>query len=411
MSDSAFRNLACRHRPGAFGRGLLALLGGLAALALLATPAAATPLDLASLSRQDLRAEAMGNAFSAVARGETALVYNPAGLVQYPFDIKLDAGLAAQGEAGSFFKDTYNLMGSTASVSSVQSYLTKYLGKSQYYQALTNYNAVANLSTFHVGFGAGSLHVERYGFSFQDNGSTPGTFDLTDHLTLSKEALRLKTVAFAFNSFDGQLLTGLTLKRFTYTAGSASSTFQNVLLSGNIQLSTTDTAYTGSGYDLGFLWRMQSLPFLHGQWSLVANNLGGISLQNGASTVTVPSSYDVGFSVSPPIPIVHVILAVSMDDVTGAIKVQDGTGVDHKRSTQQRMHMGAEVGLFETTTGNNILNLRIGENRGGATSGFEINLFSGMRLIYTRYKDDYGYSGHPDQHSFQTVQLSLGFGF
>lgn len=413
MSDCMVRNPFQGLRAGALRRALVMLLGGLGALALLAGPASANTLDLASLSRQNLRAEAMGNAFTAVGRGESALVYNPAGLVQYPFDIKLDAGLAVQGEAGSFFKDTYKLFGSSASAADVQTYLTKYLGKTQYYQAQTNYNAVANLATFHVGFGAGSLHVERYGLSFKDDGTTPGSFDVGDHLQLTKQDLRLRTAAFAFNAFDGQLLTGLTLKKLNYTAGLASSSFLSVISTGNIQLGTTDYAYSGSAYDLGFIWRMQSLSFLHGQWGMVANNVGGVSLDNASAPTgyKVPTSYDVGFSINPPIPIVHVLVAVSMDDVTGAVKVTDASGVDHKRSTKQRLHMGAEVGLFETTTGNNILNLRVGNNRGGATAGFELNLFSGFRILYTRYKDDYGYSGTPEPHVFQTVQLSVGLGF
>ncbi|HKI97965.1 MAG TPA: hypothetical protein VKB51_05775 [bacterium] len=413
MSMTRIHVLPRLRRPRAAWRPALILLALLAGIAVLATPAAAAneTLDLPFLYRTNLRALAMGNAFEPIARGEAALTYNPAGLVQYNLDIKIEGSLMAEGEAGTFLKDSIKAFGSP-SATDLQNYLTKYLGTSQNYRVETFYNGVANLAAFHMGLGAGVMKQQRYSLTFTDN--TPTGFDINDQLTLGQQDLSLKVASFGFQLFDGQMLVGATLKNFTYERKTATDTFANVITGGSVKLTTTGPSYTGSGYDLGMIWRMESLSFLRGQWSLVANNIGGITLQSsGNPTLDVPASYDVGLSINPELPWspVHVLVSVQEDDITGAIKVRDSSSVDHARSTKQRLHMGAELGFWETATGNNILNVRVGNNRGGTTSGFELNLFSGFRLLYTRYKDDFGYSGTPDPHTFQAVQLTLGLAF
>jgi hypothetical protein len=394
--------------------------------ALLAGRAAAQnpKLDLQSFYRTDLRALAMGNAFGPIARGETALQYNPAGLVQYKFDVKLDASLAVEGEAGPFFQDTFDMISGSPSSTDVQNYLAKYLGTSQFYRAQTFANVVANLAAFNVGLGGGVLSQTRYGFTFDDT-VVNGTLDPGDTLILDEQSLDITLASFAFQIFEGKLLMGITLKNFTFANKTASDTFGNIIASGNIELTTAGATYAGSGYDLGFIYRLENLfgfsslaAALRPQASLVANNLGGITLQKpGFTTIEVPASYDVGFAINPELPWspVHLLIAVQAEDVTGAIPVSEqvspGVFVDHDRSSTQRLHYGAELGIWATSTGNHILNFRLGQNRGLNSTGFELNLFSGMRLLYTRYQDDFGWDGQKDKHTFQAAQLSLGFAF
>lgn len=374
-------------------------------------------LDLARLYQNDLRALAMGNAFGPVARGETALLYNPAGLVQRDLDVKFEYALSVSGAEGDFLTDTLDLTSDSPTSAEVQSYLEKYFDTSQRYRYQTFPNAVANLGSLNFGVGAGLLEQTTYRLSFVDDptGSSPGAFDLGDSLQLDEQHLNMKVASVGFQLLEGQLLAGVTLKSFTYESQTASETFGNVIANSSIELTTTGDSYNASGFDVGFIWRLESLSFLRAQWSIAFNNVGGIALQStGSPTLEIPGTANVGFAIQPELPWspVHLIVTAEMEDVTGEIVVRDPlTSTDYDRSTGQRLHYGAELGFWETSTGNHILNVRVGNHRGLATSGFELNLFSGMRIIYTRYKDDFGYEDNPDVQTFEAAQISLGYAF
>jgi hypothetical protein len=386
----------------------------LVSLVLGAAPASAqnTPFDLQSFYRLDLRALAMGNAFSAVARGENALIYNPAGLVQYKFAIKGEGSLILDGEP-EFLKDTYDVFTGSPSNQEIQDYLTKYDGTpTKYYRAETFVNAVANLAVFNIGMGVGSLKETRYGLTFVD--VPPAGFDLSDRLVYTEQTLRMKLAAFGFQIFDGQLLMGVTLKSFKFDdLASAPTAFGTILGSGSVKLNTTGPTYSGSAYDLGMIWRNSFLPALRPQWSFVANNVGGVSLtQPSAPTLEIPASYDVGFSINPTFGPMHLLVAAAYEDVSGVTKAKAPVaGTYDTRSTGQRLHLGAEMGFWETSTGNNVLNVRVGNNRGLLSYGTELNLWSVFRLVYTHYQDDYGNKNEKDPHEFQAFQLTLGIGF
>ncbi len=392
----------------------LAALAALAVLLLPAVPASAqtAPLDLQSFYRLDLRALAMGNAFTPIARGENALLYNPAGLVQYRLDVKIEASAVVEGEAGPFLRDTYNVFTGSPSNQEVQDYLTKYDGTpTKYYRAQTFVNGVANLAAFNIGLGAGLLDQKRYGLTFIDN--APAGFDAGDRLKLTEQDLNMKLAAFGLQIFEGQLLMGVAFKNFTFEDKAFVDTFGNIIASGNVKLATVGPKYTASAYDVGFIWRLGVAQALRAQVGVVANNVGGISLQqSGFPTREVPASYDFGIAINPKlIGPIHLLASAEYEDLSGTIKVQDAGGTDHSRSTAQRLHLGAELGFWETSTGNNVLNLRLGSNRGLATYGMELNLWSVFRLVYTRYKDDFGYDAVKDVHEFQAIQLTLGIGF
>lgn len=402
-----------------------AALALLACVALGAAPAAAgnETVDLASFYRADLRALAMGNAFGPLARGENALLYNPAGLVQYDLDIKLDGTLVIEGEQGDFLNDTRNNLIGSPSASDVQSYLSKYLGTTQYYRGQTFVNGVANLAAFNVGVGAGVLNQTRYGLTFADTGPTPGSPDIdladptntatNDSLVLDEQKLKLNVVAFGAQLGGGQLLLGVALKNFTYERKTATDTFGSMVTSANVDLATSGGSYTASTYDVGMIWRLETFPLLRAQWSLTAANVGGVTLQQtGQTSYDVPATYNAGLALNPELPLgfMHLLIAVELEDVTGAIKIRDSSGLDHDRSQSQRLHAGAELGFWETTTGNHVLNVRVGSYRGQPTTGLEINLWSGLRLVYTAYTEDFGSGDAADRHELHAYQLTLGIG-
>ncbi|MCH9044619.1 MAG: hypothetical protein IIA40_00770 [SAR324 cluster bacterium] len=374
--------------------------------------------DLASFYQTDLRALAMGNAYGPVARGEGALLYNPAGLVQFDRDIKIDASLAVEGEQGDFFSDTVDQLTESPSPQEVKAYLSKYNGTSQFYRAQTFGNFVANLADINVGFGVGVMTQTRFEFVFTDANNDGYTFPdgNQDSLTLNQDELDINFLSFAFQIFDGQLLIGATAKSFTLTRESSTAFFDTI---NDIDLAgAVPDTYDASGFDLGFIWRLETLSFLRGQISVTALNVGGITLENQTNdptkTLEVPATYNVGIAISPELPWspVHLLLSVELEDATGAIKVRDPLdGLDHDRSTTQRLHAGAELGIWRTSTGNNVLNARVGSHRGRAAFGFELNLFSALRILYTQYGDNFGHEDAKELHEFEAVQISFGFGF
>jgi hypothetical protein len=370
-------------------------------------------LDLMGLYQTDLRALALGNAYGPIARGEGALLYNPAGLAQFSFDVKIDGALAAEGEAGDFFSDTFDLLDSATSTE-IDNYLAKYLGTTQNYRTQTFVNGVANLGLFNFGFGGGVIDQTRYTFDFQDNGTNPGSSDSLDTYEQVKTTLEMTIVGIAFALFDGQMLVGFNYKDFTYKDEKGSATFGALATSESIELTTTGSTYEGSGFDIGFIWRLETFAALRGQFSITAYNVGGITLVptiGAGETLEVPATYNVGISFSPDFPLIKVLFSAEMEDITDAIQVRDATGTDHGRTQKQRMHFGLELGLWETATGNNILNARMGAHRGFLSLGVELNIFSGMRLLYTKYTDNFGDVSTQDLHDFVAIQLSFGFAF
>lgn len=394
-------------------------LAALAVVALLAAPPAGAQtkpvLDLNSLYQADLRALAMGNAFGPVARGEGALLYNPAGLVQYENDVKLEASLLLEGERGSFFSDTIDQMTGSPTVDEVRSYLDTYNGTSQNYRGQTFYNGVANLGALNFGLGAGVMDQERYRFTFNDNGAPGYTFPDggTDNLTVFKQRLDMSFVSLGFGLLNRKLLVGATYKDFTYAAKSATQPYDTI---NDIDLTLTGPTYSGTTYDIGFIYRVEWLSALRPQWSIVANNVGGETLEpdNPAfDTLEIPATYNVGFAVTPSLPWspVKMIVSAELEDASSQITLLDGSGNPQERSLGQRLRYGAEVGFWPLSTGTHVLSVRAGSYRGHLSRGVELNLWHGAKFTYTRYTEDLGHEKQSDLHEVEAVQAAIGIGF
>jgi hypothetical protein len=215
---------------------------------------------------------------------------------------------------------------------------------------------------------------------------------------------------------------GATIKSFTFQDEIAFDTFGNIIAGSNIDLTTTGPSYSGTTYDVGMIWRMEALSWIRGQWSLVAYNVGGAALDPAdpvtQDTLEVPGTYNIGFSLAPNIPGVNLVISGEWEDVTGEVLVYDPTdGQNHKRSQTQRLHAGMELGLWKTSTGNNAFSARVGSHRGFISYGAEINIdlpFIPLplpRLVYTKYKDNFGYDGTQDLHEFETLTLAIVVSF
>lgn len=383
-------------------------------------------LNLNLFTQQDLRALAMGNAFGPIARGETALFYNPAGLAQYDLDLKAEGSIGLTGESGRFAQDTYALTGgSGVSAPDLQKYLETYESTTQRYNAQVLLSGVANLGQFGWGIGGANLDSYRYQLAFTDPMATPGNV-LDDRLTATESRVRMQTAAVAFKLAKGKALIGLAAKSFTYSEQSDTIVWDAATVaSGEIDFTFAGPTYpAATAYDVGLLYRMEFWPALKPQMSLTAYNVGGVTLKKtGEDTLEVPASYNIGFAFGPDTGFVHWLISAEIEDVSGALKVTDrGSGanatlsctdlartetcVNQPRTLLQRSHLGAEIGFWRTPTGNNIISLRAGNNRGYFTYGWEINLWA-LRLLYARGADNLGWKDSNDKFDFTGYQVGV----
>jgi hypothetical protein len=372
-------------------------------------------LNLNLFQQQDLRALAMGNAFGAAARGEAALQYNPAGLALYDFDLKVDASVTFMEETGSFITDTLAISSGNPSNQDVLNYLNKYDGTTQNYVLQTYPSAVFNLGFVNFGFGVGNLDVQRYTLDFQSTGVL-----LNDTLVVSEDRAQIGLGGVGFKLFDGKAFFGVTAKQVRYSETSQSIPFATVVAASKLDLNLQGTNYNQvTAYDAGFIYRVEWFPLLKPQWSITGYNLGGYKLTGtdqtpgatfgNTNTLEVPDTYNFGFSLQPDFGPVHILMTLELEDLGGAIKVQDANGVNQPRADEQRVHAGAEIGIWKTPTGNNVLNLRAGSNGGYLSYGAEINLFGWLRAVYTYGTENNGYKGNPTIFQFEGYQVALGF--
>lgn len=372
-------------------------------------------LDMVEMLKLDMRAWAMGDAFGPVARGESALVYNPAGLAQYDEDFKLEYPIIVSAEAGGFRTDMQEQLASTPTVPQLTAFLEKYLGTSQHYALQTSPNAVFSFGSMNLGFGATKIDQIRYTLEFADLG-TAG-FDLTDDkLYLNKEILTATIMGIAFAFKDSQVLMGITQKSLNYETQWMDETFGTIIGNGSVTgLPRTTYSYTGSAYDVGMIYRMESFSFFRPQWSVNVFNVGGLTYNTssaGAPALETPATVNTGIAMSPTVGPFKLLLSAELEDVSKKLKIYNRiSGLSNVRSTKQRLHLGAELGFFKIATGNHLANVRWGINRGLNTYGLELNVWHGTRLVYTKFQTDLGDETQSKNHAHDGILLSIGFGF
>lgn len=368
---------------------------------------------------------AMGNAFGPVARGEGALFYNPAGLVQFDLDLKAEASVGLEGERGKFAQDTFALSGGTglSGVPKLATYMDTYAGTIQRYNAQLLESAVANLGYMNLGFGVANLDSYRYSLDFSGV-SADGNL-LNDVLSANEDRVRMQIAGAAVKLGKGKVLLGVSAKTFRYSERGDTLDFTTLTTAPkSLDFSFSGVTYpTVTTYDLGMLYRLEFWSALKPQMSLTAFNVGGTTLKRNGTTLDVPASYNWGFAFGPDTGVIHWLASVEVEDISDALKVTDrGTGanltlqcndptrtqtcVNQPRSTTQRLHMGFEIGAFRTPTGNNIISLRAGNNRGYATYGAELNLWA-LRILYARGADNLGFKNNIDKFDFVGYQVGI----
>ncbi len=152
--------------------------------------------------------------------------------------------------------------------------------------------------------------------------------------------------------------------------------------------------YTGSGYDVGILYRMANKARV--TWGLVAYNYGGVTY--GDSDIEDSQSIALGVSMNHELGIFKIMPAIDIREINSSAA---------KNNT---VHAGLEIGMFPNSTGGSYLTYRIGYNQGYATQGAELNFFNHSMIIgYATYSEEVG-TGTEKSESKRTVYyFSMGF--
>lgn len=357
---------------------------------------------------RDLRALSMGNAFSAVARGPTALFYNPAGLAQSNVSFQIGALGRIEGANLDFILDTRKLA-NKASEKEVEDYLNKYTGTTTTFR--TEVLATGTVQYREFGIGGGLYAQSLLSLRFADGGQ-PG-FDLTgDSLEVAHTELRQTIAGFGGNLQDGRILGGIALRQVNYRYSTAGAGYFQVVRSRTIDLTVTEIARgEGLAIDAGMMYRFGTPKNYHAQVAFVLRDIGSTELEHrGRFVMNVPATYHLAGAYQLDYGPIHLLMSAELDDLTSAGKYYVPNYGYGKRDWKQRSHLGMEAGLFEFA-GSNLLNLRAGLNRGRITFGVELNLFSLVHLNYVRWGDDVGHSNRSEPRTYTSMSLGIGLAF
>jgi hypothetical protein len=390
----------------------LGLRGSLSRARRLLAPAAAAPLALALLLfatapahadpirriGQNPRGLALGGTGMSYADDEMGLYYNPAGLGSVT-KIWVDVApiaLEASPDGVAIIQDHLNSGDSNfAATSDVTALIRDNMGKDLHYRAFAYPEAVIGIGKG-FSWGIGKFWEVEADLQFH-NQATPelDAYYRNDSGTVG---------AVAFPIADGRLLVGLgahNIKRQVGQGTLGSAALAIAAANDQLDLSKELNLQSGSGtgYDIGFIYRLEPLSTLRSQVALTVQNIGGTQLGDAGE---LPQEVSVGWAARPKLfPLVQTLFAVEYRDVT-----YDATA---DSSVEKRVHVGLEVGFLPLDISTNIITGRIGYGSGGASYGVELALWHFFSIQYVYYVQEYGDVAGADSRKRQILQLSLGF--
>jgi hypothetical protein len=155
-----------------------------------------------------------------------------------------------------------------------------------------------------------------------------------------------------------------------------------------------DDEATGTGYDVGILFRMANKARI--TWGIVAYNAGGAEF--GSDDDKVEATYGIGVSMNHDLGIFRVVPAIDIRNI--------GSHLDR----QNTVHAGLEIGLFPNSTGGSYLSYRIGYNQGYTTSGMELNLFNRYIILgWANYGEEVGTADEAKENRRTVYYFNLAF--
>ncbi len=152
---------------------------------------------------------------------------------------------------------------------------------------------------------------------------------------------------------------------------------------------------TGTGYDVGFLFRMANKARI--TWGLVAYNAGGTEF-GSLEDNKVEQTYGFGVSMNHDLGIFRIVPAIDVRNI--------GSHLDK----QNTLHAGIEIGMFPNSTGGSYLSYRVGYNQGYTTSGLELNLFNRYIILgWANYGEEIGTAEEPKENRRTIYYFNLAF--
>ena len=367
-----------------------------AALALIFSASAPAGADPIRRLGQNPRGLALGGTGMSYSDDEMALYYNPAGLgsVTNWWVELLPVALEASPDGVKFVKDAANSGSSNAaSTSDVTKLIRDNMGKDLHYRAFAYPTAVIGLGKG-LAFGAGGFVEGEVDMQFH-NQATPEL----DAYYRNDQGV---AAAFAFPLLSGKLLMGVgghNIKR--ETAEGTLSSAALAIASANNKLDLTKDlnlqSGSGTGYDVGFIYRLEALPALRSQLALTVQNVGGTKLGDAGE---IPQEVSVGWAARPSItPLVHTLFAIEFRDAT-----YDAT---NDTSVDKRTHVGFEVGVVPFDISAALVTARVGYGSGAASYGLELAAWHFFSIQYVYYVQEYGKVAGDDPRKRQIIQLNL----
>jgi len=346
---------------------------------------------------QDYRSLAMGNTGIASANTSAALFYNPAAManirtwwVDFPFvqvAYSEDAqALYEMARDGSFDLDTKEEQ---------IDFMNDFIGQHPYVKIDTGANMFVNMDRKGMTFGANYTYEATLDIEVT-NPSLPEirSFTRLDHIRQAGLSIPVGlgklVLGFSYKSVERKELD------FTYDINNAlaEDEFPN--------LDENGVKGSGTGYDIGFLYRSASKSRIM---------FGGVWRKKiGMGNATdVPEEFALGTAMMHELGIFRITAAMDWRDITN----QQGSEGD--TSLSRRLHYGLEVGILPISNSTSIVSLRTGYNQGYRVtdnyglSGVELALGHNLILGYTRYIEETGeYAGQ--KPNLRTVYY-LSFGF
>ncbi|MBT4286192.1 MAG: hypothetical protein HOD92_02560 [Deltaproteobacteria bacterium] len=343
---------------------------------------------------QDYRSLGMGNTGIASANNSATLFYNPAALanitdgwvdipaIQATYSPEASA-IYAEIQKGGFLETTEDQL----------AFMEEYMGKKIYVQVDAGINAFINLDKKGTTIG-GNYMVERIlDFDIQ-NPALPeiAGFERYD---------QMKLVGFSYPIGLGQFVLGLgaqTLIRkersyvFTTTQALAGEAFPSIALT-DVADGSSDT---GTGYDVGFLFRFAS-PYrvvLAGVWR------SGISMDEATD---IPPEAALGFTMAHEFGPFKWVMAIDVRDLT------QEQGSEGDKSWARRIHGGMEFAMFPTSDLNYLLTVRGGYNQGYKSLGAEFRLGNSLVIGVAQFSEEVGEFAGDKENKRTAAYVSLGF--
>ncbi|MFH2131356.1 MAG: hypothetical protein ABIK68_13355 [bacterium] len=359
-------------------------------------PGAAKAIEYRRIG-QDYRSLAMGNTGIASANNSSALFYNPAAManiftwwVDFPF---IQATYSEDAEA--LYKMAQNGTFNLDTQQEQIDFMNDFIGQHPYIKIDAGTNLFINMDKKGLTLGANYTYEATLDIEVR-NPSLPEihSFARLDHIRQTGVSIPVGL---------GKLVLGFSYKVIERKELDFTYDLNNALANDDFPTLDKDgTKGSGSGYDIGFLYRTASKSriMIGGVWRKK------IDLQDATA---IPEEYALGTAMIHEFGIFRLVAAMDYRDITNQL------GSEGDKSFNRRLHYGLELGILPLSKNTSWLTLRTGYNQGYQATGYlgltgvELALGHSLILGYTKYIEETGEYAGQKPSPRTVVYISFGF--